>query len=195
MNEIETLKVLNYLKRAYPHIERDRSSSDIQEMFETYADELDTIDPLLLKVAARQLAHEVKWFPSISELCERVHSLEEHAQRSVGTARPTADEAWQQISAALHPFANGFEWDSERKAHMQPIVIKAAELFGEFRFATRKDDDAGTDRAQFRNLYNTLLERAQDEAQLIPEARKLIKDLADKLNMGKRLLNGGDHAA
>ena len=193
-NDIETLKVLNILKSAFPYFERDKSPEQLRDTFKVYLELLDDMDPDLLKRAALQFISDNKYFPAISELRDRVHTIEQQAHRSIGDAQPTAAEAWQQLAQALHPSGYGFAWDVDRKVRLQPIVIKTAELFGEYRFAVRMEDDAGTDFAQFRGIYDVLQKRAEEESKMLPGTRDMIKKLADKLNMGKRLLNGGDHA-
>ena len=191
-NFSETVKVLNLLKIAFPYFERDKTVEQLRDTWDLYTKLLDDLDPEVLKHAAMQLMTESKFFPMISELRERAYSITEQAQRSIGQSTPTAPEAWQQIARALHPSGYGFAWDAEPKAHLRQIVIKAAELFGEMRFALRQEEDAGTDFAQFRGIYETLQKREIENARMLPATRVLIKALADKLDMGKRLLRGGD---
>lgn len=191
MSKVETLKVLHFLRTAYPHIERDKTPDQVAQMFDIYLELLDDLDPDLLKVAARQYIAEGKWFPSVAELRDGVAALIEQANRQNGASIPTAAEAWQQLGQVLHMDGWNARWDNGARERLHPIVIECAKAFGERRFVTRLEDDEGTNFAQWRDTYEAMAKRHRAGGKMLAVTQAAITELAEALRAdGPRRLSG-----
>lgn len=95
-----------------------------------------------------------------------------------GSGEIDAGEAWQLANAAAMKF--GFHREHQPQAALDwleersPAVAEAVRRFGLDEFALRDLENAGTDRAQFRDIYNAVVrEHAHDQqARRIAGARR-----------------------
>jgi hypothetical protein len=185
---IETMKVLNLLKVAFPHIQRERKPEELAATFDVYAQLLDDLEPDLLKTAALQLASESKWFPAISELRERVLAMRKSADDT-----PDWTLAWEDVQHAIRRF--GYEEGMRRDLHIfqHDATETAVRRLGWRAICMCEEDNLNTMRAQFRDVFQIMVKRAEDDARLLPATRQQISRLADALsiNTPRPRLNGG----
>lgn len=185
-NLVETLKVLNLLKINFSYIERDKTPEQLSEMWDIYAELLDDLDPILLKRAALQVMTETRFFPSIAELREKAISIREAANET-----PDYTQAWNELIREVKRVGY-MSWPETQ--FTTPLIREVAKTF--WRDACLSpEDNLSTVRAQFRDTYNARIKRTAEEARMLPGTRAMIKELASKLDMGKRLLAGGDRNA
>lgn len=150
-----------------------------KETVEAYREALADLPFEVVKVAAKQCAAEMSFhnspnmrLPSIGEIRTKAATLMGQAE-----ALPSAGAAWSQLARHLTLFINGFEWRNKDQVH--PLLIRAAQEFGEYRFVTRETENAGTDFAQFERIYNALVQRHNQLRLALPETRAIVTALAD----------------
>jgi hypothetical protein len=178
-NLFETMKVLNLLRINFPHIERDRRPEDLVAMFELYAELLGDLDPALLKAAAMQVMTECKFFPAVAELREKAIALTERAN-----AQPDQTQAWDELMREVRRV--GF-MDWPRAQFSTPLIREIAKVYWRDACMT-PEENLPTVRAQFRDSYNIRVRRLAEDARMLPQTRAIISQLAQRLDMGRRLL-------
>jgi hypothetical protein len=117
----------------------------------------------IIMVAAQQLAVELVFFPALSELRNKALSL-------MKPLFPTWGEAWDECHKKC---IRGVRGD-----FTHPLVEKAYDCIGNWE--TLLSDDVPTVRAQFRQVYESLVYRAESEIKLLPES----KVVSEKYQLG-----------
>lgn len=184
-NSLEIVKVLNLLRIAYPHIERDKTPDQIEQMFDLYVEMLIDIDVLLLKVAAKQYIAEGKFFPTVADLRNGVLAL-----KTAAANEPDAEQAWDELMRQIS--RHGYSYWSET-TWSTDAVRETAKLF--WHDACKTDiESLPTVRAQFRNAYNARTQRAQQHARELPATTSAIGQLAAALDAStpRRLMGAKD---
>ncbi len=151
------------------------------ETVSVYADMLADVDADLLSIAAKQAMAESKFFPTISELRERVMAMRRQA-----SGLPDAYSAWDEVMREVGRV--GYEsWSDTRWSC--DLVKDMARRF--WRDVCLGDiDGINTMRAQFRDAYNAQVNRAEAQARNLPCTNDAIKRLAEGLSMSTPRLNG-----
>jgi hypothetical protein len=178
----EVAKVLGITAARYPQFALTEAT------IKAYAPLLVDIDAQALMLACNQHAAESKWFPSVAEIREKAQAM-----TTTADGRPDAGGAWRELADALKIGASGPEWRTARE-NLHPAVVEAAEQFGFDRFVMRMTENAGTDFAQFRSIYETVCKRRDSEQRMLPEVRAYVAQLGDAMRAERKALPAADAA-
>jgi len=164
----EICKVLGFIAAAYPRFELKKETIDV------YAELLADIDAELLATAAKQITAEVKFFPTVAEIRERVLAIQ--AERD---PIPDAVGAWDELMREVRRVGY-MAWT---ETHFSTdIIAECARIF--WRDACMTDtDNLPTVRAQFRDAYNARVRRQADTARMLPSTLEAIKALAAQMDV------------
>lgn len=135
-----------------------------------------------IRVALAQHHAESEWFPALSQIRAQIAKL-----HRIADDRPDAAAAWRELAQALHIGPSGPTW-AKPKESLHPMIVQAAQAFGLDRFVQRLTENAGTDYAQFRGIYEALGQRREQAAQMLPATRDYVAQLADKLRADRPAL-------
>lgn len=177
----------------FPFWYRALSAQSIVSMAEDWSMILGDLEPRIVAAAIAQLLAEPRDFPPmVGHINVKAREL---AARARGDApEMDAGEAWRRVCQAVTGFGNGAAWDAERRAALPAAAVRAAEDFGLMRIRTRLDENAGTDFAQYRDIYNALAQRERSQRATPPAVRQLMQDLAKQLSAerDRKQLPGGE---
>jgi hypothetical protein len=164
----EICKVLGFIAAAYPRFELKKETIDV------YAELLADIDAELLATAAKQITAEVKFFPTVAEIRERVLAI-----RDEQNPTPDAEAAWDELQRQIS-WCGYMRWEETKWS--TDMVREVAKMF--WRDACLGDiDNISTVRAQFRNAYNARMRRQADNARMLPSTLEAIKALAAHMDV------------
>ena len=169
----EIAAIMGVMVHAYPRYELSADSVRI------YTRMLSDIPVEILESAADQIMVQSKFFPSIAEWREMAHNL------MIGTHNiPSAYEAWQDAIHQVHRCGDYYRYQviTHEPEYSHPLVKKAVEIIG-YRNLLESDNTVA-DRAHFFRIYESLLDRAEDEVRLLPE----VKAVSDKYLAGVNIL-------
>jgi hypothetical protein len=110
----------------------------------------------IVMTAAMQLSVELVFFPALSELRNKALSL-------MKPLFPTWGEAWDECHKKCIM--------GRRGEFSHPLVEKAYDCLGNW--DTLLSDDVPTARAQFRQIYEQLVYRAESDVKMLPEAKQV----------------------
>lgn len=176
----DVFKVCQVMAAAYPNFVLRKDTIDI------YSDLLADIETGVLGVAARQAIAESKFFPTVAELRERVVAMHKSASRV-----PDAEAAWREVLGA---FAHTSCIEAQPK-FSHPVIDEAVRRIGWRDIGMCDSDNLRTLFAQFRNTYNTLIERATTEIRTLPKTQAVIDEIARRMDMNRMLLSPGKDGA
>jgi len=192
---ITTLDAVALITRLQPHFPfwartlTDQSRADLAE---DWAAILGDLDAQVVKAAIAKLLSTKREFPpGIGEINETARAMLDTAKNG---ETMDAGEAWSRVCRAVTGFANGAAWDAALKAALPEEAVKAAEDFGLMRIRMRLEENAGTDFAQFRGMYETYARRRREQSALPPVIREQMAQLAEAWST-KRALPAKTEAA
>lgn len=136
------------------------------EFYSLWTNLLQDIPNEIVMVAGKQLAVESIFFPALSELRNKSLSL-------MKPSIPTWGEAWEEC----HNYNNDCYWNG-KKEFSHPLVEQAYKQIGNW--DTILTEDIPTIRAQFRQMYESLVYRAENDLKLLPES----KAISEKYQLG-----------
>lgn len=113
-----------------------------------------------------------KWSPSIADIREMSASITQGDM-------PDWGEAWEEVSRAIRQF--GSYQPAEALASLSPMARKATERIG-FRNLCISENPQ-TDRANFRMIYERLVERERKDSQMALSLKQLIADIQSNQKM------------
>ena len=172
-NKQSVTQIIGVMAHAYPRFELSTNTMKL------YGEMLSNIPVEILEAAARQIMVQSKFFPSIAEWREMAHNL------MIGTHNiPSAFEAWQDAIHQVHRCGDYYRYQviTHEPEYSHPLVKKAVEIIG-YRNLLESDNTVA-DRAHFFRIYESLLDRAEDEVRLLPE----VKAVSDKYLAGVNIL-------
>lgn len=155
------------LTAMYPKDVAFLTQEQINLRTQIYIDLLRDISDDVLTLAVNQyIAGGGTTYPTVKQLRDGALSLAQAADDA-----PDAASAWRQACKAIRPMGYGFEFAT---AGLHPRVVNAVELYGLSRIGGRLEENAGTDYAQWRGLYESLASRADEQARWLPQVRERI---------------------
>ncbi len=176
MNIDQCLAVINRLRAHFPLYGRTLTDKSAADLAEDWAMILSDIEPKLVSAALLTLLAEPREFaPTVGIIHAKARELAERAQ---GVPQIGAGEAWQRVTRAIVSDGYGAMWDASQKARLTPAEIQAGEAIGLHRIRIRKEEDAGTDFAQFRDIYAVMIGRATAERNMPPMVRSVLAEIA-----------------
>jgi hypothetical protein len=152
------IQILAVFELSFPRAEMKPGMSKV--WYELLKDIPDDI----LEVAASQVAAENTFFPAVAEVRNKALKL-------MKPTYPTWGEAWEECIS----YGNKFSWEQNGFGH--PLIEKAYNIIGNW--DTLLTDDIPTVRAQFRQVYESLVFRAESDIKMLPES----KEISDKYRL------------
>jgi hypothetical protein len=160
MNDI--LPIIRQLFSAYPHAQAEDGTIVV------YVRLLRDISPSDLQAVVDQAIAECKFLPTVAEIRERYHLL----TRTLGQL--SASEAWGLVVKA---FRSSGRMVAARDIFEGP-TLRAVEIMGWRTLCDSEDQMA--DRAHFMKIYDQLVSREDQMQKLLPQARALLPDSAQR---------------
>lgn len=182
-SEEEIYAVMAYLADMYPYHAEKIGERAYERQLTHYVEQLAHFDARVLQAAAKQHVAASAFYPAVSELVAAADTLTNLARRQIGDEPPDAAAAWQQCAKIV---INDYQPDSVKLKRLHPLVAKAIESFGLSRFYNRMIEDEPTNFAQFRDIYNAYLKRAETEAKMLPMSNAVIAQLAESMSVNRR---------
>jgi len=170
-NKQSVTQIIGVMAHAYPRFELSANTMKL------YGEMLADIPVDVLEAAARQIMVQSKFFPSIAEWREMAHNL------MIGTHNiPSAYEAWQDAIHQVHICGDYYRYQviTHEPEYAHPLVKRAVEIIG-YRNLLESDNTVA-DRAHFFRIYESLLERAEDEVRLLPESKAVSEKYLSGVN-------------
>ena len=159
------LRTLSAFLKIYPSSRLDEEGLTIYLLM------LADVSATELSVVMQKIARHSKFFPAVSEILDSVESL----RNTANPARriPSADEAWHEVIRQMQ------ESYPYKKPHFStPAIRQTVRNMGWTLICTTQVGDINIVRAQFRDIYRTILRREQIDL----ENRSLL----DALPAGKK---------
>ncbi len=148
----ETVKLIGILTAIFPnHLSADGVRA--------YANLLEDVPAVVLKVAMEQCAKDCKFFPSVAEIRDRA--------MKISTVGPeNAAEAWEDVMIAIK--RDGFYKQPKFENSITQRAVAAMDWQ-----ALCSSENTIADRAHFMKIYDQLIEPVKQESRLVPNAKAL----------------------
>ncbi len=174
----EIMKICTFMAACYPNFKLQKATID------SYADLFSDVDAEILAAAAKQACRSSEFFPTPARIFSAIDAM-----KTIAEPIPDHTQAWDELMREVRRV--GFQsW--EHTKFTTAMIRDVAKIY--WRDACLVDvDQLPTVRAQFRDSYNARAGRQQQQRTMLPGTNDAIKTLVDRLDMGKRLLAGGDH--
>jgi len=184
MNLVQCHAVIDRLRTHFPFWGRTITAQMHADLAEDWAMILEDVDPKYVSAALASLLSENREFPpNIGAVNTKAREMMDEVR---GIPQIDAGQAWRRVTSAVVGSGYGAVWDEDAKARLTPEEIAAGEAFGILRIRLRLEENAGTDYAQFRGIYETYARRATEQRNMPPMVRNVIAQLAAALD-AKRL--------
>lgn len=180
----EILFLLTTLATAYPRFELTQQTVGL------YVEMLADLDVGLLNAAVHQHIAESEWFPSVAALRNKVVELQQMTRQN---------QDWGAAWGVVMDAANRLGYDEVMQQGLENVFVDPLTLSVVKQIRWREIcyadlDTLNTLRAQFRDMYQAAQERRTKELKLIPQVREQMAQLAERLDMNKRLSDGKPHS-
>ena len=164
MNQTETAKALLILYAAYPNTEWTEITQGV------YVKYLADIPVEELRTVIGQAIATCKFPPTVAEIRETWHGLSH-------VGRLTYGEAWELVQKEIRRIGS---YGKPRFSDETTARVVAAMGWKELCMS----EDQGRDRAQFRDMYNAIVNRDDSVDKLLPQARQLAERKTGLIPMG-----------
>lgn len=175
---LRLMKMLTLLRKSFPNSKAD------SETLALYVEALDDMPIDAVHAGIIKTMQTSHFFPTVAEIREAAESIVREINHS---DEPTAGEAWDEVMRWLQ---RNSPYSDKKTPWKHKNVELAAKRFGLMSFYELKADDVNIARAQFRNLYNQIVnkEKGRKEAQQVmarlgERAAALIAASAEKHKM------------
>lgn len=163
MNKKEFMLFASALKTYYP---KEKLIPN-EQAIELWYMQLQDIPYKLAEVVLNKWVATNKWSPSIADIREQATLLtNKEANKDWG-------EAWNDVIKNIRYY--GYYRADEALDHLNGITKEVVKRIGYTNLC--QSDNATADRANFRDIYNTLLEREKQDKQLPPAIKQLIDNI------------------
>lgn len=172
-------EIMGVMAHAYPRYELT------PESIKLYGQMLGDIPVDVLELSAKQIIAQSKYFPSIAEWREMSHELMIGMQNI-----PSAYEAWEEAIKQADLCGDYYRYQirSHEPEYSHPLIKKAVDIIGYKNLLESSNTVA--DRAHFFRIYESLLERGENDVRLLPESKAIsakyteeIRKLTDKFSL------------
>lgn len=176
MNLVQCHAVIDRLRTHFPFWGRTLTAQSHADLAEDWAMILEDVNPQYVSAALASLLSDEREFPpNIGNVNTKARKLMAEAE---GIPQIDAGEAWRRVTRAIVGSGYGAVWEPSAKAQLTPEEIQAGEAFGLLRVRTRLEENAGTDYAQFRGIYEAYAKRASEARNTPPMVRNILAGLA-----------------
>lgn len=158
----EVAKCMSVMSLAYPRYEMQEATVKV------YAGLLQDIPFDALEAGAKQIMAESTFFPSVAEWRQKCMELMSGIQNT-----PSAFEAWENAMAVVRKYGDYYNYTNfgDYPEYSHPLVERAVKTIGYRRLV--ESDNIVADRAHFFKIYESLLNRARDDMNLLPGSREI----------------------
>ena len=163
-------RAFGMLIAAYPNAETTETQMSV------YKKMLADVPTDLLEAAILQIVAESKWFPKVAEIREKAHELHRTA---AGIDSP--EEAWETVQRAIRTIGPAKAYYNGRPRFRNELIARAIDAVGWKEILTT--EKAGVTRAHFLKVYQSLLERDEQEQRYLPEVARLVDSLTEHLRL------------
>jgi hypothetical protein len=174
----EVMKVCSFMASMYPTFKLTKLTID------AYATMFADTDADMLSSAAIQACKSSEFFPTPARIFQKINAM-----KSIADPTPDHTQAWDEMVGECRRV--GFESWMDTRFTTETIRDVVKTYWRDY--CLGDIDGLNTLRAQFRDSYNARIARQELKRDMLPGSNDMIKKLADKLDMGKRLLAGGDN--
>jgi len=176
MNLVQCHAVIDRLRTHFPFWGRTLTAQSHADLAEDWAMILEDVNPQYVSAALASLLSDEREFPpNIGNVNTKARKLMAEAE---GIPQIDAGEAWRRVTRAIVGSGYGAVWEPSAKAQLTAEEIQAGEAFGLLRVRTRLEENAGTDYAQFRGIYEAYAKRASEARNTPPMVRNILAGLA-----------------
>lgn len=166
MSEEEVIKILGYLKVAYPSFYRDLKKTDAEAMIELYRQMFDGCDYKLVVVAIKELINsaEKPYPPSIAEIKNKMYKLT--------TQEKLPTDLWASLKKAISNSAYNSVEEYEKLPEECKMFVKNPSQLKEL---SQNDSEINNTvvKGQFLKQIERIQRRIKEEKQMLPETRKI----------------------
>lgn len=161
-----TVRLLASVLKGYPNSKADAQTLAIYvSAFEFYG-----MNYQQVRAGVMKAMREARFFPTVAEICTAAEQMVEHAN---GTGKPDAGAAWKEaidFAKSRGPYDDRpFPWSC-------PEVAEAVDRFGRTSLWELESRNESTARAQFRDIYNRVLQDKKERKTMDMIGEKLGKD-------------------
>ena len=178
----EIMKICAFMAASYPTFRLQKETVD------AYAKLLADVDAEILAKAAEQAVNDSEFFPTVKRLRDAVIALTAKV-----SPLPDYAQAWENVRYVISRYGHDEAERMGMHVFANPLIEMAVKRVGWYDICYTDLENINTLRAQFRDVYNTIVNREVESARMLPGTRAIIKELATKLDMGRRLLEGGNN--
>jgi hypothetical protein len=152
-----------------------------------YANALSALSITVIDAAMLKLMQTHKFFPAVAEIFEAAKSIKTTA---TGSEVPSVDEAWREVIQQVH---DAFVY--REPVFSTPEIKRAALNMGWTSLCYLEVGEMNTARAQFRDIYNGILNRKKEKAQnvavlnMMPQQK--VRELIGNVSRQFEVLEGG----
>lgn len=145
-----------------------RREGEMSQLMSLWLRTLGDIPDEALIGAAEKCLTDRTWWPKIAEIREAAFSIMTNR-----AGLPSAFEAWAEVNKAVH------ESKPEKHAWSHPLIKAALEGIGGLHgYRMSETSEEMTWRAHFYRSYESLTQREQESARMLPQVRALAERLA-----------------
>lgn len=177
MEKSEVIKILYYLEEYYRRPDQAADKEKIRVVADAWLRHLGKYPAAVVQFAVDQHIGKSAFYPAVSDIVAICNSISKPPQLTWG-------EAWGEAMKAVSMYGR-YEPD-KAFAMMSPETLAAVKLFGWSGFGGMcniTEDQIGTARAQFRQIFEQLQERKAAYVELPEPVKKLLE--------GMKQLEGG----
>jgi len=180
-DQIEIVELLTPYLMAFPQSKMNEGSLIV------YAKALSPLSIAEIDAAMLKLMQNHKFFPAVAEIFEAAKSIKTTATSS---EIPGVDEAWREVIQQVH---DAFVY--REPVFSTPEIKQAALNMGWTSLCYLEVGEMNTARAQFRDIYNGILNRKKEKSQNIAVLdmmpQKKVQELIGNVSRKFEVLEGG----
>ena len=171
MNREEVIKVLAYLKVAYPNFYKDMKREKAEETINLYQEMFTDSDFKIVAVIVKEWIQTEKFPPTIADIKQKIYSLT--------TQEKLPTDLWASLKKAISNSAyNSVEEFDKLPAECKMFIKNPSQL----KELSQNDSEINNTvvKGQFLKQIEVIQKRIKEEKQMLPEARK-IREMALKV--------------
>jgi len=164
LNRENVIKVLAYLKVAYPNFYKNMSRQEAEETINLYQEMFPDCDISIVTVAVKEWIQKEKFPPTIADIKQKIYDLT--------TEKRTATDLWNELVSAIKNGNYGAKEEFEKLSdEVKAFVREPAQLK---EMASMKSDTIhSVTKGQFFKQIEVIQARIKEEKQMLPETRKV----------------------
>lgn len=179
MNREEVIKVLAYLKVAYPNFYKNMKKEEAEEIINLYQEMFADCDFKIVGAVVKEWIQIEKFPPAIADIKQKMYELT--------TERKTPAELWDKLQKAIKNSA----YHSVEEFEKLPDEVKAfVKNAGQLKELSQNESSINSTvvKGQFFKQIEIIQSRIKEEKQMLPETRR-IREMALSVGQDVNLLD------